>query len=260
MVRGAADAGRRRGGAASRCSARSAALRLEPDAGTDPLVDSGSATYRRDPGLRAQVRRRRRSSSSSRATSTSSCSPRDLGKLLALEGCLSGNVEGGKVFTDRPAPAPCAALAASRAGAGGARRRRPSSTSPRSRRPTFSRASRRPRSSRRARPPRRRSSAPAARASATEQQQAAANAAAAGGPDASSGSGYCSSRSQYGQTGLPRLDDPTFVSAVVFDPARPGARRSRASAICLPELRRRADLDPAAARTSASRSAARRSG
>ncbi len=35
----------------------------------------------------------------------------DLGTLLSLEGCLSGNVAGGKVFTDKPAPAPCASIA-----------------------------------------------------------------------------------------------------------------------------------------------------
>ncbi len=35
----------------------------------------------------------------------------DLGTLLSLEGCLSGNVAGGKVFTDKPAPASCASIA-----------------------------------------------------------------------------------------------------------------------------------------------------
>ena len=31
----------------------------------------------------------------------------------------------------------------------------------------------------------------------------------------------------YGQSGLPRLDDPTFVSSVVFDPATPGQPKPR---------------------------------
>ena len=34
---------------------------------------------------------------------------------------------------------------------------------------------------------------------------------------------------KYGQTGIPRLDDPTFVSSVVFDPARPGQPKPRFS-------------------------------
>ena len=35
----------------------------------------------------------------------------DLATLLSLEGCLSGNAPGGAVFTDKPAPEPCAKLA-----------------------------------------------------------------------------------------------------------------------------------------------------
>ena len=34
---------------------------------------------------------------------------------------------------------------------------------------------------------------------------------------------------KYGQTGLPRLDDPTYVSAVVFDSSRPGQPKPRFS-------------------------------
>ena len=36
---------------------------------------------------------------------------------------------------------------------------------------------------------------------------------------------------KYGQTYLPRIDDPTYVSAVVFDPARPGEPKPRFSAL-----------------------------
>ena len=99
-----------------------AALRLEPDAGTDQLVDDDSAAFRAtedfkqrfgDDAVVVLVR-----GDLEQLVLTS-----DLGTLLSLEGCLSGNVEGGKVFTDAPAPAPCAELADETARAGGARRR-----------------------------------------------------------------------------------------------------------------------------------------
>ena len=87
-----------------------AALRLEPDAGTDQLVDDDSAAFRAtedfkqrfgDDAVVVLVR-----GDLEQLVLTS-----DLGTLLSLEGCLSGNVEGGKVFSDAPAPAPCAELA-----------------------------------------------------------------------------------------------------------------------------------------------------
>ena len=87
-----------------------AALRLEPDAGTDQLVDNDSAAYRAtqdfeqkfgDDAVVVLVK-----GDLDQLVLTS-----DLGKLLSLEGCLSGNVAGGKVFTDEPAPAPCARIA-----------------------------------------------------------------------------------------------------------------------------------------------------
>ena len=89
------------------------ALRLEADAGTDQLVDSDSSTavateqFKDDFGddpVAVLVR-----GPLDRLVLTS-----DITKLLALEGCLSGNAEGGQVFTDKPAPAPCAALAESK--------------------------------------------------------------------------------------------------------------------------------------------------
>ena len=87
-----------------------AALRLQPDAGTDQLVDSDSAAYHAtqdfeqkfgDDAVVVLVKGDLR-----KLVLTS-----DLGTLLSLEGCLSGNVEGGNVFADKPAPAPCAAIA-----------------------------------------------------------------------------------------------------------------------------------------------------
>ena len=152
----------------------------------------------------------------------------DLGKLLSLEGCLSGNVEGGKVFTDEPAPAPCARDRREPAGPGGARRRDlpqpvrdPGDQGPPGPVEGRGQAGARGRHrGARARPP------PGPR---TEQQQL---------PRAAAEEVLTQFRQQllqlsvdYGQTGLPRLDDPTFVSSVVFDPAHPGSpsRGSRSS-------------------------------
>ena len=203
-----------------------AALRLEPDAGTDQLVDSDSAAYHAtqdfeqkfgDDAVVVLVKGDLR-----QLVLTS-----DLGTLLSLEGCLSGNVEGGNVFTDKPAPAPCAAIADAKpaqAVLGGATFLNQSAIRPRSccgRRPAR-------RSRRRARPPRRRPSAPGGRGSMSRSSRPPRR------PPARrcwrrSSSRSASSRSKYGQTGIPRLDDPTFVSSVVFDPARPGQPKPRFS-------------------------------
>ncbi len=90
-----------------------AALRLAPDASVGSLVDRDSQTYAAtqefhnqfgDDPVVVMVRD-------------------DLGRLLltpqrdrllALEGCLSGKAKGGQVFPNEPAPAPCAKIAALR--------------------------------------------------------------------------------------------------------------------------------------------------
>ena len=216
-----------------------AALRLEPDAGTDQLVDSGSAADRRP-----------RTSSSKfgddavvvlvKGDLDQLVLTSDLGKLLSLEGCLSGNVEGGKVFTDRPAPAPCAALAASQpaqAVLGGATFLNQSAIQATNVLQGQSKAA-----------------VKQARAAATvalerarrqglstEQQQAAANAAAQE-VLTQFRQRLLQLAVQYGQTGLPRLDDPTFVSAVVFDPARPGEPKPRFSIFCRAPTPRRSSI------------------
>lgn len=86
------------------------ALRLEADAGTDQLVDRDSAAYaateefKQDFGddavavlVEGDLQRLVLSES--------------LGTLLSLEACLGGHVEGGQVFRGEPAPEPCARLA-----------------------------------------------------------------------------------------------------------------------------------------------------
>ncbi len=90
-----------------------AALRLEPDAGTDSLVDSDSPPTRRP-----------RTSSSKfgddavvvlvKGDLDQLVLNADLDKLLVARGLPLGQVEGGKVFTDKPAPAPCATIAAAK--------------------------------------------------------------------------------------------------------------------------------------------------
>src|SRR5215216_5914050 len=87
-----------------------AALRLEADRNPDSLVDKGSSTYSEtqdfyqrfgDEPVEILVK-----GDLQQLLLTS-----NLGKLLALESCLSGKTEGGAVFEDQPAPAPCAAIA-----------------------------------------------------------------------------------------------------------------------------------------------------
>jgi hypothetical protein len=86
------------------------ALRLEAEAGTDQFVDRGSTTYDATQDFKGKF-------GDDPVAVLVEGNLRDLvltsnlGKLLALEGCLGGNAPGGQVFTDEPAPAPCAAIA-----------------------------------------------------------------------------------------------------------------------------------------------------
>jgi uncharacterized protein len=86
-----------------------AALKLEADRNPDSLVDKGSSTYTETQDFYKQfggepvevlVKGDLR-----QLLLTS-----NLGKLLALESCLSGKAKGGQVFSGQPAPAPCAAI------------------------------------------------------------------------------------------------------------------------------------------------------
>ncbi len=87
-----------------------AALKLEADRSPDSLVDKGSPTYTEtqsfyeqfgDEPVEVLVKGDLR-----QLFLTS-----NLGKLLALESCLSGKVKGGEVIQGEPAPAPCTAIA-----------------------------------------------------------------------------------------------------------------------------------------------------
>jgi predicted RND superfamily exporter protein len=87
-----------------------AALRLEADRSPDSLVAKGSSTYAETQDFYRQFG----------AEPVEVLVKGDLrqllltdniGKLLALESCLSGKAKGGQVISGQPAPAPCAAIA-----------------------------------------------------------------------------------------------------------------------------------------------------
>ena len=219
-----------------------AALRLEPDAGTDKLVDNGSAAFRRP--------------------STSSERFGDDAVVVLVKGDLdqlvltptsascwrsraasSGNVAGGQVFTDEPAPAP-ARRSPSSSRPRSCSARRPSSTRRRSRRPTCSRASPRRRCSRRARPPPRRASAPAA----GPQHRAAAGCRAGGRPGGPEPVPAAAPAAR-GPVRPDRAAAPRRPDLRQLGRLRPARRRATPKAqfsTSVPERRRGADLDPAA--------------
>ncbi len=202
------------------------ALRLEADAGTDQLVDSDSSTavateqFKDDFGddpVAVLVR-----GPLDRLVLTS-----DITKLLALEGCLSGNAEGGQVFTDKPAPAPCAALAESKPArvvygpatflnqfaiqAGNLLTQQSQAATEQARQAAAVAVKR------------------ARRQGLSTDEQRAAGAAAANGVLSGFQQQIYELALRYGQTGLPRLDDPRFVQSVVFDPARPDQPKAKFS-------------------------------
>src|SRR6478736_3819622 len=87
-----------------------AALRLEADRSPDSLVDRGSGTYAATQtfydqfgGEPVEVL--------VKGDLRQLLLTDNLGRLLALESCLSGKAKGGQVYSGQPAPAPCAAIA-----------------------------------------------------------------------------------------------------------------------------------------------------
>jgi uncharacterized protein len=87
-----------------------AALRLEADRSPDSLVDQGSSTY-------AETQSFYRSFGGEpveilvKGELSRLLQAQNLGRLLGLESCLSGKAPGGRVISGQPAPAPCAAIA-----------------------------------------------------------------------------------------------------------------------------------------------------
>jgi hydrophobe/amphiphile efflux-3 (HAE3) family protein len=202
-----------------------AALRLEADAGTDTLVDRGSEAFGATEEFKSRfgddavvilvkgdLRRLMLSE--------------DLGRLLGLESCLSGNSEGGRVFgAEQEAPRACARIAAlnpSRVVYGPATFLNQFAIQAER---LFSQQSEAAQASAQQAGQRAAERAKRQGASTAAQQQAAQAASSAAMNQFLNqliGLG-----ARYGLTGLPRLDDPQYVSSVVFegsDSSEPKAR------------------------------------
>ena len=204
------------------------ALGLEADAGTDQLVDRdseafvGTEEFKQEFGDDAVVVLVKGDLEQLVLTSA-------LGRLLALEACLSGNAPEGRCSptSRRPRRAPRSPTS-SRLGWSSAAR--PSSTSPRSRPSGCSPSSRGAAEEPGARRGRRRGAAtPAARGSREADQRAAAQAAA---QEVMTGfqQQLLDLALRYGQTGVPRLDDPDLRAAPSSSTAaRPGQPKPRFS-------------------------------
>ena len=200
------------------------ALGLEADAGTDQLVDPDSEAFlateefKREFGDDAVVVLVKGDLEQLMLTSA-------LGRLLALEACLSGNAPEGRVFPDEPAPGPCEALA----------EKKPARVvyGPATFLNQFAIQAERllAEQSAAARKQARSAAAAAAlearRQGLSEAEQRAAAQAAAQEVMTRFEQQLIDLALRYGQTGIPRIDDPTFVSSVVFDSRRPGQPKAR---------------------------------
>ncbi len=202
------------------------AVGLEADAGTDQLVDNDSKAYVAtqdfkqkfgDDAVVVLVKGDLR-----QLVLTS-----DLTKLLSLEGCLAGNAPGGKVITNQPAPAPCARLAELKPAKvvyGPATFLNQFATQADKLLGEQSQAA-----VAQAREAGARAALAARRQGLSKPEQRAAAGAAAGEVITAFRNQLLQIALRYGQTGLPRIDDPTFVSSVVFDSRRPGQPKPRFS-------------------------------
>jgi hypothetical protein len=201
-----------------------AALRLEVDAGTDQLVDRDSDAYQ------ATQRFKDRFGDDAVVVLAEGDLRRlilskDLGTLLALEGCLSGNAPGGRVFTGEPAPGPCAELAASKpaqAVLGPATFLNQSAIqAEKLLRAQYQQVQQQARGAYVA------AVRGARRQGLAAPEQRAAGQAAAQEVMTAFEQQILSLGVRYGLTGLPRIDDPRYVSSVVFDSRRPDQPKPR---------------------------------
>ncbi len=202
------------------------ALRLEADAGTDQFVERSSPAYAAtedfkrkfgDDAVAVLVEGDLR-----KLMLTS-----DLAKLLSLEGCLAGNAPGGQVITDQPAPAPCAALAEqkpARVVYGPATFLNQAATQASALLNAQSKAA-----VKRARDAGAGAARRAQRQGLSKPEQLAAAKAAANEVVNAFYQQLQEIALRYGQTGMPSLNDPTFVSSVVFDSRRPGQPKPKFS-------------------------------
>jgi hypothetical protein len=225
-----------------------AALRLEPEAGTDSLVGTGSETAEATEDFKQEfgddpvvvlVR-----GDLERLVLTE-----NLGTLLTLESCLAGNLASGQTAGNTRSPAPCGELADAKPAKvvyGPA---------------TFLnqavlQASRL--LEQQADATRRQAQAAAAQAVIEARRDGLSRDAATAAGEAAAQEVYTAFvqrilrlGAEYGQSGLPRLDDPKFVSSVVFDSREPGQPKARfaylfpSSEAALISVRLRPDLDDA---------------
>jgi hydrophobe/amphiphile efflux-3 (HAE3) family protein len=203
-----------------------AALRLSPEAGTDSLVGTGSDAYEATENFKEEfgddavvvlVR-----GDLERLVLTE-----EIGKLLTLEGCLAGNFPSGETAAGIQSPAPCGELASSKPArvvygpatflnqsAEQAKRliQGQSEAAIAQAQLVAKRAARR-----------------AKRQGLSELEQR--NAALAAGQEVLTAfeQQVLQLAIKYGQTSVPRIDDPQFVSSVVFDSREAGQPKSRFS-------------------------------
>jgi uncharacterized protein len=200
------------------------ALRLTPEAGTDSLVDSGSDTFKAtedfkekfgDDAVVVLVR----------ADLESLVLTEQVNTLLLLEGCLAGNFPSGETVGGVQSPPPCGELAESKpakvvygpatflnqAAVQTSRvLQGQSEVAIAQAQAAARRAARRAKGQGLTRAQQREAALAAGQEVLTQFQQQVLQLA-----------------TKYGQTGLPQLDDPQFVSSVVFDSREPGQPKSR---------------------------------
>ncbi len=196
-----------------------AALRLEADRSPSSLVDRGSSTYAAtqsfyrsfgDEPVEVLVK----------GDLSQLLQTRNLGHLLALESCLSGKAPGGKVVSGRPAPAPCAAIARLDPSAvvfGPATFLNQLAIQANNLLGQESQAT-----IARARSAGARAAQQAKKQGLSASAQQAATATAGQRVFARFEQQILQLGLRYGQVGLPRLDDPSFVSSVICEPASSG--------------------------------------
>jgi uncharacterized protein len=203
------------------------ALRLTPDAGTDKLVNQGSAAYAGTEEFRERFGDEAIVVLVEGDLQQLMLSE-DLGQLLRLEGCLSGNIPDPAQAPGEaePAPAVCsriAALDATRVVFGPATFLNQAATQASSFiqegiQQTFARAQRAGRRAARA----------AARRGLDEEQQQAAGERAAQAAIGDAFAEFQDLADRLGEFGSPQIDDAEFVSAIVFDSEQPpGTPKSR---------------------------------
>ena len=203
-----------------------AALRLSPEAGTDSLVGSSSDSFQAtedfkdefgDDAVVVLVR----------GDLEQLVLTEELNKLLTLEGCLAGNLPADETVAGGPPPSPCVELAKSKPARvvyGPATFLNQAAIQASRLLQEQSEAA-----VAQAQIAARRAALRAKRDGLSELQQR--NAALAAGQEVLTAfeQRVLQLAVKYGQTGVPKIDDPQFVSSVVFDSREPGQPKSRFS-------------------------------